>query len=694
MASIYVDNMIVSEADGYVDIVVRLDVAALGTVTVNYATANETAVNGVSTASGDYQGVSGTLTFLAGELTKTVRVLLTDTTPIEGFETFLFGLSNASGATIARSYASIGIVDNDNTVTTPGIVVRDVVVDERAGTATFVVMLGGPAGQASSQTVTVNYTTADGSALAGLDYAAASGTLVFAPGETVKTITVDITNDALAEGAERLLLNLSGATNAVILDGQAQARIGASDATPVAQPRISVSDVIVGEADGYVDVVVSLSAPGQNPVTVSYSRSNGTATLGSDYEATFGVLTFAPGETTKTVRIQIVNNTAVEAFETFFFTLASATNATIAKSFAEIGIVDNDTVSASPAISVRDVVVDEKAGTATFYVMLGGPDGTASGNVVTVDYTTTNDSATAGDFGGITGTITFAPGETLKAITVDITDDALAEGAERFFLDLSSPTNATIVDGRGVAVIGANDAVAVAAPRISVQDMIVGEADGYVDVVVSLSAPGQNVVTVNFSRSNGTATLGSDYEATFSTLTFAPGETTKVVRIQIRDDATAGEALETFFFTLSSATNATIAKDYAQIAILDNEAVVDTPAISVRDVVVDEKAGTATFYVVLGGTDGQASNNTVTVDYATAEGTALAGADFAATSGTLTFAAGETVKAVTVILADDAAAEGAERFFLDLSGASGGTVVQSRGTATIGAKVRVPKVLA
>jgi Ca2+-binding RTX toxin-like protein len=686
MANIYVDSMIVSEADGYVDIVVRLDAAALGTVTVNYATSNGTAVSGTNVASGDYQGVSGSLTFLAGELTKVVRVLLTDTTPAEGYENFLFSLNTAVGATIARSTASIGIVDNDTVATTPFIVVRDVVVDERAGTATFVVMLGGPGGQASAQTVTVDYATGDGTALAGADYTGAVGTLVFLPGETVKTITIDISNDAVAEGAERLFLNLSGATNAVILDAQATAVIGANDTTAVAQPRISVSDAIVGEADGYVDVVVSLSAPGQNNVSVNYSYANGTAANGSDYQGLAGTLVFAPGETTKTVRLQLPNDTAVENFETFFFTLASPVNATIAKSYAQIGIVDNDTAAVTPHITVRDVVVDEKAGTATFHVLLGGIDGASSGQPVTVDYTTTAGTASAtNDFAAVSGTLTFAPGETLKTVTVDITDDGVAEGAERFYLDLSDPTNATLLDARGVAVIGASDATAVAQPRISVSDVLVGEADGFVDVVVSLSAPGQNVVTVNFSYANDTAANGSDYDGIAGTLTFAPGETTKVVRLQILDDGTASEGLETFLFTLASPTNATIAKNYAQVAILDNDNIVATPEISVRDVVVDEKAGTATFYVVLGGADGRAANGEVTVDYATADGTAGAAGDYTAASGTLVFGAGETVKAVTVAIADDAAAEGAERFFLDLSGETNAILRDAQGVATIGA---------
>ena len=122
------------------------------------------------------------------------------------------------------------------------------------------------------------------------------------------------------------------------------------------------------------------------------------------------------------------------------------------------------------------------------------------------------------------------------------------------------------------------------------------------------------------------------------TLTFAPGETTKVVRIELDDDANA-EGFETFILRSSVARpTRTIARPVAQISIVDDDTVVDTPKLFVRDVVVDEKAGTASFVVMLGGPTGQASNGTVTVNYATANGTATAGADYVASSGTLTFA--------------------------------------------------------
>ncbi|WP_127996247.1 Calx-beta domain-containing protein [Piscinibacter defluvii] len=701
MPSLSVDHVVVSEADGFVDIVIRLTDGGAQPISVNYAFGNITAVNGGG--SPDYSVTSsGTLTFDVGVTTQTIRVNLSDNAAVEAFESFRLSLSGATnGALISNTDAVIGIVDNEAGTGTPGLSVRDVVVDEKAGTATFVVLLGGPAGQASGGTVTVDYETYPGTASAGSDYTTTSGTLTFEAGQTVKTVTVSINNDNTPEGAERFFLDLDNVTGgAVILDSRGVGTIGANDATPVAKTRITISDAIVSESDGYVDIVVSLSAPAQAPVSVSYYTANSTAISGGGAPDYFGyggtnTLNFAVGETTKVVRVELADDITVEGYENFYFILHSASaNADIVKEYATIGIVDDDNTVDAPSIVVRDAVVDEKAGTATFVIMLGGPSGQSSNSTVTVDYQTTAGTAAAGtDYATTSGTLTFAAGESVKTVTVDINDDNTPEGAERFFLDLDTPTGgAVILDSRGVATIGASDATSVSKTRITVSDAIVSENDGYVDIVVSLSAPAQAPVTVNYYTSNSTAISGGGapdyYGVNTNLLNFAVGETTKVVRIELEDSLdTDVEGFENFYFVLYSASaNADIVKDYANIGIVDDDNTVDAPIIVVRDAVVDEKAGTATFVVMLGGPNGQSSNSTVTVDYGTTAGTATAGADYATTSGTLTFAAGESVKTVTVDIADDNTPEGAERFFLDLDTATGGALIlDSRGVATIGA---------
>ena len=138
-------------------------------------------------------------------------------------------------------------------------------------TATFTVRLS----IASSQPVTVDYATADGTATAGADYQSASGTLTFAPGETTKLITVPVNGDRLGEPDETFAINLSNPTNSYIADGQGLATIVDDE------PRISISDVTKAEGrKGKTTLfifTVTLSAAYDQPVTMSFATADGTA---------------------------------------------------------------------------------------------------------------------------------------------------------------------------------------------------------------------------------------------------------------------------------------------------------------------------------------------------------------------------------------------------------------------------------
>jgi chitinase len=236
-----------------IDVVVSLSEPSASVVRVSYATANGTAIG----SGFDFVTASGTLNFAAGETTKTVRIQLTSDNRSENLEFFTFNLSGAANASIPAGLGTttIWIVDNDTVVDTPSVFVQDIVVDEKIGAAEFIVRLGNDSlGQSSNSTITVDYTTSNGSATAGSDFVGKSGTLTFAPGETVKTVAIDIIDDTLAEGQEFFGLNLSNAVNVSIVHGNALARIGANDSSPVSQPNLSVAkDLVVNESAGYID---------------------------------------------------------------------------------------------------------------------------------------------------------------------------------------------------------------------------------------------------------------------------------------------------------------------------------------------------------------------------------------------------------------------------------------------------------
>ena len=186
---------------------------------------------------------------------------------------------------------------------------------------------------------------------------------------------------------------------------------------------------------------------------VGYSTSSLSATSGSDFTPTTGVLSFLAGETSKTFTVPITNDNTDELNETFRVTLNDAVGAARigGKQVAIVTIVDNDP---PPAISVKDVSITEgNAGTKklNFTVSLSQ----ASAKLVTVKFKTTNDSAAApSDFLALAlTTLTFAPGITTRIIEANIKGDTMTETNERFFLDLSTPTNATITDTRGIGMI-------------------------------------------------------------------------------------------------------------------------------------------------------------------------------------------------------------------------------------------------
>jgi hypothetical protein len=201
----------------------------------------------------------------------------------------------------------------------------------------------------------------------------------------------------------------------------------------------------------------------------------------------------------------------------------------------------------APSLSIDDATITEgNAGTiaATFTVTLSA----ASSEAITVDYATDNETAAAGDYQAASGTLTFAPDETSKIITVLVNGDRLAEPNESFVVNLSNATNATIADGQGVGTIVDDE------PRISISDVSKKEGKkGQTTLftfTITLSVPYDQPVTMSFQTVNGTAkTSDNDYVAKTGTLTFAPGQTTKTITIDVKGDSKR-EGNETFYLDL------------------------------------------------------------------------------------------------------------------------------------------------
>jgi ELWxxDGT repeat protein len=324
--------------------------------------------------------------------------------------------------------------------------IGDVTVTEgNTGTtnATFTVTLSA----ASTATVTVGYATASGTAKAGSDYQAASGTLTIPAGQTTGTITILVKGDRLGEPNETLFVNLSGPTNATIADGQAVGTIVDDE------PRIRIRDAKGAEGNaGTVafTFTVSLSIESDAPVTVNYTTANGTATAGGDYQATSGTLTFAPKEVSKNITVFVAGDHVGEANETFFVNLSTATNALIADNRGVGTIVDDE-----PRIRISSVSKKEGNSGTTQYVFTVTLSAIYD-QAVTVSFSTADGTATTidGDYGANNGTLTFNPGETSKKITILVSGDSVKESDEVFYLDLfGNSSNSRFAKKRGIGTI-------------------------------------------------------------------------------------------------------------------------------------------------------------------------------------------------------------------------------------------------
>jgi chitinase len=337
-------NVVVGEAAGSVNLPVTLSAPSTNPVSVNFSVPGGGCNNPA-------QGATGTLTFAPGVTSRTVTVTLNNCLT-SGLQFFTFTLSGAVNGVIADPTTQVDVVgDPAATSTTPGLYVRDAVVDANAGSIDVPVLLGGPAGATSSSTVTVKYATTNGSAVAGTDYTATSGTLTFGPGETVKNVVVPIIDRSGSAPTRRFGVVLSTPNNAVITDGTGVVTIGASGAAPVATPNISApANLVVGEADGYVDLPVTLSAPSTNPVSVNFSVPGGGCN--NPAQGATGTLTFVPGQTTQAVRV-FLNNCGVAG--SFTLPLSGATNGTITQSTTMVTVPVSNTAPGSPT-AVKGVV--------------------------------------------------------------------------------------------------------------------------------------------------------------------------------------------------------------------------------------------------------------------------------------------------------------------------------------------------
>ena len=260
-------------------------------------------------------------------------------------------------------------------------------VDETQAYADFIDLLDAP----NTGTVKVNYSTYAGTASNYSDFEPLSGDLTFAAGEMIKTVRVTLNNDTTVEAVENFTLYLSApSANATIADNSATATIIDNDA-PTGVPVVTINDFVVDEASKEATFVITLNKPSTSVVSMNYATQNGAALAGSDFTATSGSLNFAPGETAKTVKVTLLNDTVFEASEAFNLALSALTNVTTLDPIGTAIIAENDAPKVLVSnISVDDIVVGESQAYADFIVRHAPNTGTVKVNYSTYAGTASN----------------------------------------------------------------------------------------------------------------------------------------------------------------------------------------------------------------------------------------------------------------------------------------------------------------
>jgi probable HAF family extracellular repeat protein len=221
--------------------------------------------------------------------------------------------------------------------------------------------------------------------------------------------------------------------------------------------------------------------------------------------------------------------------------------------------------------------------------------------------------------------------------------------------------------------------VAPGTPVVSIGDAMVTEGHAgsrTVSVTLSLSTAASGPVSVSFTTANGSAAAGSDYQSASGAVTFDPGETTETIEMVVNGDS-VGEPNETFLINLSQPLGGVIADGQSVVTIADDE-----PRVTINDVSRNEGNGGTTQFVFTVSLS-PASGADITVNYATANGSATSIDDYNAASGSLVFSAGQTAKTVSVSVKGDKKREAWETFYVHLSGGAGAFLADAQGMGEI-----------
>ncbi|MEO1246843.1 MAG: Calx-beta domain-containing protein [Pseudomonadota bacterium] len=663
-----IDDVSLNEGDAAVqDLVftVTLSAAASGNVSVDYTT-----IDGAADAS-DYTPVSGTLTVSAGTTSATISVPVAGDTEIEADETFSLQLTNPVSATLARSQGVATIVNDDFPLLSIAAVS---LIEGDAGVTSmdFEITLDLP----GLGDISVDYAASDAAAVTGDDYTAVTGTATIAEGDVAAGFSIDIIGDTNVEPDELFVVNL--------LNASPNARIAVDEATGLIVnddfPKVSLGPAGITEADSDTRTLalpIFLDAPATEELTVTYTTGDVTAVAGEDYAAARTTLTIPAGADSATVPIETFGDTTVEPNEGFQVTLSELQGpAVLDQPIALATLLDNDGPGDEPTLYLQPAgVIEGDTGTTQlrFLFLLN----TALSEDLTFEASTAPLTASSGvDYEDVSTTLTIPAGTTSVLLPVTVNGDTEREDDESLSMTIGNVTPAVAVPASVIlgTIADDDDPASEEQPQLTILDAAAVEGDsGTTDLVfaVTLDEAATSIVTADFATEDGSALAGADYNAASGQISLPVGTTNATITVSAIGD-TFSEDDESFRVRLTNLTGgAEFARSIATGTIQTDEPLV---RLSVADTGGEEGNTDNTeqvFSVVLD----RPALNAVSFDFATADGTALAGEDYLAANGSLQILPGETRIDIPVTVLADTDNEPDETYELSLSNISTNAVV-------------------
>jgi len=674
-------------------------------VTVNY-TVSGTATNGV-----DYVTLTGTATIPAGQTNVFVPINVIDDQIIEGTETVVITLANASSTTfgtfpVSNTPATVNIADDDNTAANK--VVHITKVSDAAEPATNGAFnIGLPNGITVAEDVTVHYQVS-GTATNGVDYQTLNGTITIPAGQNNVNLPVNVIDDKIVEGTENVIVTLTdgASTNFAFTGdptaGNATLYIADDDAAGTLSI-VKTIDAAEPATNGQFSISLPTGITYANDITVNYTVT-GTATPGADYSTLSGSILIPAGQNSVTLTVPVLDDKIIENTETVIVTLTGGTatgfaplDVNPAQATATVNIADDDNTAANKLMSISKTAdAAEPATNGGFKISL--PAGVTVVENVTVNYTITGTATNGIDYTTLTGTATIPAGSNSVPLDVVVIDDKIIENTETVIATLNTG-NSSSFGTFGVNPVAntatvniADDDNTAANKKVSVMKMRDGgepNTNGQFGISLPANITSSEPITVNYTIA-GTATNGVDYATLSGTAIIPAGQNMLTVDVNVIDDKII-EGTETVVMTLNNASSPsfgfTIGTATATVNIADDDATTTNRTLSIAKVAdAAEPSTNGSFRISL--PNGITSAAPIKVTYQIdPNSTATPDADYTAITGDIIIPAGNNSVLVPVNVIDDQIIEPVETVIMNINGGDDGaftyTTAPAAATATV-----------